>query len=76
MATTIQTAPMADTARLARYRQAERDLWHAYGLGPIERFVEVSLPSATVRSVSWRSALASRPCSSRGPAVRGRTGRR
>ena len=33
MATTIQTAPMADTARLARYRQAEQDLWHAYGLG-------------------------------------------
>ena len=49
MATTIQTAPMANTARLARYRQAERDLWHAYGLEPIERSVEVSLPRATVR---------------------------
>ena len=44
MTATIQTAPMANTARLARYRQAEQDLWHAYGLEPIERFVEVSLP--------------------------------
>ena len=49
MATTIQTAPMANTAGLARYRQAERDLWHAYGLEPIERSVEVSLPRATLR---------------------------
>ena len=49
MTTTIQTAPMANTARLARYRQAEQDLWHAYGLEPIERFVEVSLPRAVVR---------------------------
>ena len=49
MATTIQTAPMANTAGLARYREAERDLWHAYGLEPIERFVEVPLPRATVR---------------------------
>ena len=49
MATTIQTAPMANTAGLARYRQAERDLWHAYGLEPIERSVEVSLPRALVR---------------------------
>ena len=46
MTATIQTAPMANTARLARYRQAEQDLWHAYGLEPIERFVEVSLPRA------------------------------
>ena len=49
MTATIQTAPMANTARLARYRQAEQDLWHAYGLEPIERFVEVSLPRAVVR---------------------------
>jgi len=49
MATTIQTAPMANTARLARYRQAEHDLWHAFGLEPTERFVEVPLPRATVR---------------------------
>ena len=49
MTATIQTAPMANTARLARYRQAEQDLWHAYGLEPIERFVEVSLPGAVVR---------------------------
>ena len=49
MATTIQTAPMANTAGLARYRQAERDLWHAYGLEPIERSIEVSLPRATLR---------------------------
>jgi len=49
MTTTIQTAPMANTARLARYRQAEQDLWHAYRLEPIERFVEVSLPRVVVR---------------------------
>ena len=49
MTATIQTAPMASTARLARYHQAEQDLWHAYGLEPIERFVEVSLPRGVVR---------------------------
>jgi pimeloyl-ACP methyl ester carboxylesterase len=49
--TSTATTTTSDDAAVERYRQAERVLWHHYGLNPTERFVDVSAPAATLRVV-------------------------
>ncbi len=48
MASDVNTTPTA-TARIERYRQAERALWDHYGLEPDEQFVDLDSPAVRLR---------------------------
>jgi pimeloyl-ACP methyl ester carboxylesterase len=43
------TATTSVGARSKRYREAERELWHHYGLEPSERFIDLDAPAARLR---------------------------
>ena len=48
MASDVNTTPTA-TARIERYRQAEREFWDHYGLEPKEQFVDLGSPAVRLR---------------------------
>ena len=49
MTATIIHAGTAESAKIARYREAERHLFDAYGLEPSERFIELDEPRVRLR---------------------------